>query len=726
MKINVSDNFFTRAKPIWAKGLEKEKNITLGLYKNIRCESGSAILKIAASGFYRVFVNGKFTYFGPARCAHGYYRVDEIELDLRKGENNIAIETVNYYVNSFYSLMQSGFIEAELVSDGAAAAVTDEAGENAFELYELCERIRRVQRYSYQRPFAEAYRLTEDFCGWRTGANGANVSPRSVIITDEKCLLPRNIPESTFTEVSPGSSVCGGSAVFGIKPEKYRKDRSLIYIKNPASGNLEGFFENELCEHLSDEVQEIRSEITDDRRTEYSGNTALGAGEFEILEFPCEKTGFIMADIKCSEESVLLFLFDEILTENGDVDPLRLECCSVIKLYLAPGEYHFMSAEPYGLKYLKSVCVSGSAMINGICITETVCPVPIAFDYKTDDEDINKILRAAHETFIQNSFDLFTDCPTRERAGWLCDSFFLGRAEKLYTGKNLIEKNFLENYLLLDNYENIPDGMIPMCYPADVDSGGFIPNWAMWFILELNDFSYRTGDSDFILLFRDKVYRLIGWFECFENADGLLERLPGWVFIEWSKANDFVQDINFPSNMLYSAALSAAGELFSDEELKQKSEKLREIIRERSFDGEFFRDNEVYNKDGVPSATENRTETCQYYAFFSGVATRKLYPELWERLTTEFGPQRAENGNYPEIYPSNAFIGNFLRLELLRENGYYSQLLKEIKGYFLYMAELTGTLWEHKNTFASCNHGFASYVAALIYEAEERNGTMPN
>ncbi|MFQ8953780.1 MAG: hypothetical protein ACLR56_12725 [Oscillospiraceae bacterium] len=100
--------------------------------------------------------------------------------------------------------------------------------------------------------------------------------------------MPRNIPESTFTEVSPCSSVCGGSAVFGIKPEKYRKDRSLIYIKNPASGNLEGFFENELCEHLSDEVQEIRSEITDDRRTEYSGNTALGAGEFEILEFPAK------------------------------------------------------------------------------------------------------------------------------------------------------------------------------------------------------------------------------------------------------------------------------------------------------------------------------------------------------------------------------------------------------------------------------------------------------
>ncbi|MFQ8953778.1 MAG: hypothetical protein ACLR56_12715 [Oscillospiraceae bacterium] len=49
----------------------------------------------------------------------------------------------------------------------------------------------------------------------------------------------------------------------------------------------------------------------------------------------------------------------------------------------------------------------------------------------------------------------------------------------------------------------------------------------------------------------------------------------------------------------------------------------------------------------------------------SGVATR-LYPELWEAYS-QFGPQRTKT-NYPEIYPSNAFIGNFCG-ELLRENG---------------------------------------------------------
>lgn len=717
MILNVTDNFFLKAQPVWAKGLEEEKNITLGLYKRISYKKGKVILKVAVSGFYKVFLNGEFMYFGPARCAHGYYRVDEIELPLKKGENYIAIETVSYYVNSFYSLMQKGFIEAELTADGAVFAAKGAEDEKNFKLLRLNERIRKVQRYSYQRPFAEAYMLDADYCGWRVGENGGNVSEEDTVITESKRLLPRNIPPYEFPMALPDCKVGAGTVKTGVKPEHYRKDRSLIHIKDPAFGNLEGFFEDELLENLSDEIQEFHTEKLSRESEPYSGTTKLRSKEFEILSFPSEKTGFITADINCLSDGALYFLFDEILTESGDIDPLRLECCNVVKINLKRGNYRFMSAEPYGFKYIKLICLGGELEINCPCITQTVCPVPITFDFKSEDGELNKILAAAKETFVQNSFDIFTDCPTRERAGWLCDSFFLGRAERTFTGRNLIERNFLENFLLPEGFQNIPEDMLPMCYPADVDSGGFIPNWAMWFILELKDYEERTGDKEFAALFKNRVYRLLDWFKKYENADGLLEGLPGWVFVEWSKANDFVQDINFPSNMLYSAALCAAGDLFCDGYLKKKAEKLKITVRERSFDGEFFRDNEVYENDALVS-TKNRTETCQYYAFFTGVATKELYPKLWERLVNDFGPDRAEKGAYPEIYPSNAFIGNFLRLELLCQNGYYAQLLKEIKGYFLYMAELTGTLWEHKDTYASCNHGFASYVANLIQKAE--------
>ena len=46
----------------------------------------------------------------------------------------------------------------------------------------------------------------------------------------------------------------------------------------------------------------------------------------------------------------------------------------------------------------------------------------------------------------------------------------------------------------------------------------------------------------------------------------------------------------------------------------------------------------------------------------------------------------------------------------LKKAGLYEKLYSEIRGYFSYMAERTGTLWEHISDKASMNHGFASHV----------------
>lgn len=43
-------------------------------------------------------------------------------------------------------------------------------------------------------------------------------------------------------------------------------------------------------------------------------------------------------------------------------------------------------------------------------------------------------------------------------------------------------------------------------------------------------------------------------------------------------------------------------------------------------------------------------------------------------------------------------------------------MLSQIKGYFLGMARMTGTLWEHKTVAASLNHGFPSYIAKLLLD----------
>jgi len=232
--------------------------------------------------------------------------------------------------------------------------------------------------------------------------------------------------------------------------------------------------------------------------------------------------------------------------------------------------------------------------------------------------------------------------------------------------------------------------------------------------LQLEEYLERSGDSSMVEALEPRVNCLLTYFEAFENQDGLLEGLESWVFIEWSKANEFVQDVNFPSNMLYAAALEAAGRMYENQSLEQKADHLREVIRKQSFDGQFFVDNAVREDHGL-EATRNRTEVAQYFAFFFDIASPETHPTLFRILRDQFGPDRVETGVYAEVHPANAFVGNVIRMELLSRWGLTQQILDESVAYFLYMAQQTGTLWENITTVASCNHGFASHVVHILY-----------
>jgi alpha-L-rhamnosidase len=230
--------------------------------------------------------------------------------------------------------------------------------------------------------------------------------------------------------------------------------------------------------------------------------------------------------------------------------------------------------------------------------------------------------------------------------------------------------------LLPDHFADMPDGMLPDCYPSDHLGGDFVPNWALWFIVQLEQYLERSGDRAMVDGLRERVLKVFDYFKPFQNSDGLLENLKGWVFVEWSKSNDYVQPVNYPSNMLYAAALAAGGRLYDLALLTDQAEALRKVIRRQSYDGRFFVDNAV-RKDGKLIPTHNRTETCQYYAFFFDVATPQTYPRLWQTLVTDFGPTRQTTHAYPDIPPSNAFMGNVMREDLLSRAGLTEQLMHE-------------------------------------------------
>ena len=391
-------------------------------------------------------------------------------------------------------------------------------------------------------------------------------------------------------------------------------------------------------------------------------------------------------------------------TRNGTVNVVVWELKE-------PGVYSVESFEPYTLRYAEVIACSGTFEIESIYLREYRNPDAKIVKFASSDSALVKIFEAARETYAQNAVDVFTDCPGRERAGWLCDSFFTARSSLLFTGSLEPEHLFLENYVLPKKFDYLPDGALAMCYPGDFPNGNFIPNWMMWLVVEIEEFSKRGGDDALVKAFRPRLEALVNYLNKFRNSDGLLENLPGWIFVEWSRANSLVRNVNYPSNMMWAEVLDVMDRLYGMPDLAKEAAKIRETVRRQSWTGQWFCDNAVRGKDGKLRPSGECTETCQYYAFYFRTATPESHPELWKTMVEDFGPKRKQTKKHPKISPSNAFIGNYLRLECLSRSGLSSQILDETQGFFLYMAERTGTLWEHVGTSASCCHGFASHVA---------------
>ena len=702
---------FQAAQPIWPEGREKEMNLFVGFRARFDAsETNFALLRLTASTLYRVFLNGDFIGHGPARAGHGFYRVDEWNLTphLQKGTNAVAIEVAGYNVNSYYLLDQPSFLQAEVIVAEKVVAWTSAQG-GSVEATLLQERVQKVQRYSFQRPFSEVWRVAAGFDAWRTDP-GAPLETVKCAATAPKALLPRRVPYPTFKLRPPAAHIAAGTVKRIDPPKQPWKDRSLTGI----SPQLGGFLEKDLETIPSLELQEVKTTLASELSTPYLTRPAftLWGKSFHTLDFGANQTGFVGARLKVRKDTRIYFTFDEVLTA-GDVDFKRLSCVNIVVWDLGPGTYEIESFEPYTLRYLKFIVLEGDCDVEIAYLREFINPEAALAQFNTSDERLNRIFNAARQTFQQNAVDLFMDCPSRERAGWLCDSFFTARVARDLCGTTTVEKNFFENFLLPAQFAHLPEGMLPMCYPSDHNDGVFIPNWALWFVVELEEYLDRGGDRELVQALRPRVLKLLDYFKTFENDAGLLEKLPSWVFIEWSAANSFVQDVNFPSNMLYARALAAAARLFAQPELARKADRLRGVIRQLSFDGQFFVDNAL-RKDGQLQVSRNRTEVCQYFAFYFDIATPETHPQLWQTLVTDFGPQRKQTRKWPEIHPANAFIGNQLRFELLSRYSRGQQILDEAIGYWLYMADRTVTLWENNGAEASCDHGFASHAAHVF------------
>ena len=695
--------------PYWIDD-RKKMNQTLGFYIRLKALPSDTRIEIAASNVYRLFIDGELFGYGPARGAHGYSRADSYCLESYSQKDiDLVVEVYSANINSYYTVNEPPFFAARIFT----ANDRELASTGSFRAFDLDDRVSRVQRFSFQRTFVESYRMracrTNFYRGDLTIFPELKVGPVSSNI-----LINRNVPYPNFGEHSVEMQVDFGKVSVDPQAEIW-KDRAIIDINE----NFLGYKYEELEDRLSDDACSFVYEKNMDVPNTLEAENTFTSGTYKTYKFKNTITGFVRLRLKVEKNATIYLVWDEILGEDGSLDFKRNATSNVSKYVLTgAGNYDLLAFEPVSVQYLRVLVLDGELKLEGLSILDYENSDVSSFVFSHEDRDLEKIVHAAVRTLAQNAVDVLTDCPSRERAGWLCDSYFSGKAEKVFTGKNLVEKNFLENYMMAPQLKELPKGMIPMCYPADHYDGVYIPNWSMWYVLELVNYFKSSGDKELILKSREKVYGLIDYFKQYLNEDGLLENLSSWIFIEWSKCNDpsHTKGVNYPSNMLYSAMLEAVHELYGDKELYEQGQRIKAQIIEQSYNGEFFEDNRI-REDGVLTLQGHLTETCQYYAFYFDLASKEEFPELFTKMVEKFGPARDDKQVYPGVARSNAIVGNYLRLEILLRHGYYNKVIDECKAFFTKMADTTGTLWEHDYVYASLNHGFASIAGGYIIEA---------
>ena len=696
-------------RAVWGKGLSGEKNVELLFVARLKGFTGEIEIEVKAATAFRVCADGAPVGFGPARVAEGYCSANVCRAHATDG-TAVAVSVAGYGVPSYQYLDRPFFFAAEIRGGGRVLARTED-----FSCARVTARVQKVERYSYQRNFVEVYDYPAEF---GRALLGERVYPG---ISVEPAVLP---PELCRYECPPLKRMpLGRAAERGALVRRARPVRDVIPDYAKIRSDDQGFFPEELEYCMSDRAAELA--FSPDPAP-FDGDLSDGCVLYELER---EKTGWFDLDAECEAGAELFILFDEIIPTEAegpllpgwecyreDSRPLiffRGGTINALRYRLPAGRHRLTSMEPYSAKYVR-VCARGRVRLHGAGMFLAENPDAGRMTFRADDGELQSVFDAARNTFAQNACDLFMDCPSRERAGWLCDSWFTARAEALFTGGNTVEKRFLTNFAVAPPVKNLPEEMFAECYPADFPDGSFIPNWAMWLVIELSDYRARTGDGELPGRFAAKVGRLLEYFSRFENECGLLEKLDKWVFVEWSDSNKYVRDVNYPTNMLYALCLDCAADLYKNPGYAEKAARVRAEIVRQSWNGEFFADHAVREGETLRVRPEV-TETCQYYALFTGLAAGGRFDAFREKMFAEFGPTRG--AAYPEIAPSNAFIGNYLRLECLLAAGRRAQALSEITAFFGGMAARTGTLWEQMSAVASCNHGFASYAACGIVAA---------
>ena len=192
-------------------------------------------------------------------------------------------------------------------------------------------------------------------------------------------------------------------------------------------------------------------------------------------------------------------------------------------------------------------------------LVESRYPLAVRSSFVCDDASLSDIGRIAVRGLQNCLHEMFMDCPYFEQQMYPGDT----RVEMLVLNTLSGDDRLMRYGIGIFDASRRSNGMIRMNFPSihEQDSTTFSLCW----VLMLGDYARWHGGNAFLRQRIPGLRQTLSQIDTYRNADGLLEDLPGWSFVDWSEpwgwlglAPDGRRGCSVVNNLLYVYALRQA------------------------------------------------------------------------------------------------------------------------------------------------------------------------
>jgi alpha-L-rhamnosidase len=331
---------------------------------------------------------------------------------------------------------------------------------------------------------------------------------------------------------------------------------------------------------------------------------------------------------------------------TDDKDPFQTD----IVILSGKGEESFMPKFNYkGFQYVevrtsKPVTLTSDNLTGYFMHSD----VPTVGEIKTSNPVINKIWRAANNSYLSNLFGYPTDCPQREKNGWTGDGQ-IAVETGLYNFDGI---TIYEKWLADHRDEQQPNGVLPAIVPTD--GWGYHwangPDWTSTIAVIPWNIYLFYGDSRLLSDCYDNIRRYVDYITSISPSDLTTWGLGDWVPVKSRSSVELTSSIYYFAD---ATILAKAARLFGKEDDNLKYSALADRI-----------------KNAINTKYLNK-ETGIYG---TGIQTELCVPLFWEVVPEELKAKVAGNlarrveadNNHLDV----GLLGTKAILNALSENGY--------------------------------------------------------